>query len=515
MLSSLITTGMMFSQALFARAYGGTNYDVGYAIIQNPDGSYVVAGTTQSFGAGSDDFLILKLNASGGLDWAKTFGGPRYDIPYSITPTGEGGYIVAGVTKSFGAGYDDLLLIKLNASGELQWAKAFGGTFIDIPYGITQTPDGGCAVAGVTYSFGAGYGDILVLKLNGSGELEWAKAFGGTNSEAANTIIRTSDGGYAIAGYTESFGAGSEDFLVLKISSSGDFQWAKAFGGTNYDDAYSLLQTSDGGYAVVGWTESFGAGDIDILALKLSPSGEVEWARTLGGASLELPGTTFLSSDGGYLTAGVTRSFGPGDEDLLAVKISASGGLEWARKFGGTNYERAYSMIPSIDGGYAIVGYTRGSTSESAELLVLKIGSDGSYPGCIEEVTLNALTPNLSVSPASMSASSPSLISANCSPTVNSPNLTLTDLCPPLDVEEILGKGFDFRATGQNIYLFMPNQAQVSLTIYDAQGRVVQRLYDGVLSSGGHTFNPTLETKGVYMAVLRYQGGMKSLKIVR
>ncbi|MEO0257414.1 MAG: hypothetical protein ABIM74_09005, partial [candidate division WOR-3 bacterium] len=265
MIYAFITTNILVAQWLFAKAFGGTNWDDARSIVQTADGGYAVAGWTYSFGAGNSDFLVLKLNPDGSVAWARTFGGTGWDYAHSITQTSDGGYAVAGYTPSFGAGYVDFFVLKLNSNGSLAWAGTFGGTNYDWALSITQTSDGGYAVAGETKSFGAGNQDFLVLKLNPDGSLAWARTFGRIGDDWAESITQTSDGGYAVAGATHSFGAGDYDFLVLKLNPDGSLAWARTFGGTNYDWALSITQTSDGGYAVAGETKSFGAGNQDFL----------------------------------------------------------------------------------------------------------------------------------------------------------------------------------------------------------------------------------------------------------
>ena len=502
---------------LFARAYGGTIHDYAHSIVQATDGGYAVAGRTWSFGAGYVDLLVLKLNSTGAIQWARTFGGDTSDVASSIIQTTDGGYAVAGYTLSFGASYgsDDFLVIKLNSSGGLQWAKTFGGTSSDGALSIVQTADGGYAVAGWTMSFGAGNDDLLVIKISSAGDLQWARTFGGTGSEVAYSIVQTTDGGCAVAGFTTTYGAGDYDFLVIKLNSSGGLEWAKTFGGTSSDGAHSIIQTADGGYAVGGLTWGFGAGNADFLVLKLSGSGDLEWARTFGGANHENLWSIVQAKDGGYAVAGRTQSFGAGSGDFFVLKLSGSGSLEWARTLGGTNLDEAQSIVQTTDEGYAVAGYTYSFGAGSYDLLVLKLGPDGSYPGCVADCspTVNTPTP---------STSSPS-VGANCNPTVidqtptsTTPSLTTTDACAPLYVEEdLFGKGFEFRALGHGIYLYIPEQAQVSLKIYDAGGRLVQRLYEGVLTSGSHTFSPEIEGRGVYLAVLGYNGSTITTRILR
>ena len=464
MFCCLLTTSVLFSQTLFAKTFGGTNWDWAQSIVRTTDGGYAVAGWTQSFGASSIDFLVIKLYASGGVEWAKTFQGTNDDRAYSIIQTIDGGYAIAGETYSWGVGNSDFFVLKLNSAGGLEWSRTFGGLQGELAYSIIQTTDRGYAVAGWTWGFGAGASDFLVIKLSSSGGLEWAKTFGGPNSEEAYSIIQTTDGGYLIAGETRSFGVGLNDFLVIKLSSSGDLQWARTFGGTDMEYGKSIIRTTDGGYAVAGYTYTFGS-----------------------------------------------------NGDFLVLKLSSTGGLDWARTFGGLSTEQAFSIIQATDGGYAVAGGTYSWGGGGGDFLVLKMGSDGSYPDCVTNCSPIVTMPNLSTSSLT--------VGADCNPTPNlttstttTPTLTITDVCIPVyeSVEENLGGGgFEFRATGQDIYIFMSKQAQVSLTIYDAQGRLVQKLYEGVLTSGSHTFNPKIEANGVYIAVLRYQGGMKSLKIVR
>jgi uncharacterized delta-60 repeat protein len=306
------------------RAIGGTNGDYANSIQQTSDGGYIVAGGTNSFGAGGD-ILIIKLDSSGNIQWSRAIGGTDDDYANSIQQTSDGGYIVAGYTYSFGAGSYDFLIIKLNSSGNIQWSRAIGGTGYDEALSIQQTSDGGYIVAGYTNSFGAGRFDALIIKLNSSGNIQWSRAIGGTNGDYANSIQQTSDGGYIVAGGTNSFGTGG-DILIIKLNSSGNIQWSRAIGGANNDDAVSIQQTSDGGYIVAGWTNSFGAGGHDSLIIKLNSSGNIQWSRAIGGANNDDAVSIQQTSDGGYIVAGSTNSFGTGF-DFFIIKLDFSGNI--------------------------------------------------------------------------------------------------------------------------------------------------------------------------------------------
>jgi hypothetical protein len=234
-----------------------------------------VAGGTRSFGAGTEDIFLIKTDANGNIQWAKTYGGTSWDWAHSVQQTSDGGYIAAGGTRSFGAGTEDIFLIKTDANGNIQWAKTYGGWYGEWAYSVQQTSDGGYIVVGGTRSFGAGSWDIFLIKTDANGNIQWAKTYGGTNDDWAYSVQQTSDGGYIVVGGTRSFGAGTEDIFLIKTDANGNIQWAKTYGGTNDDWAYSVQQTSDGGYIVAGRTNSFGVGWDDIFLIKTDANGDI------------------------------------------------------------------------------------------------------------------------------------------------------------------------------------------------------------------------------------------------
>jgi len=517
----------------WAKTFGGTGEDYAYSISETSDGGYIVAGYTYSFGAGNSDFLVIKLNSSGNIQVKKTFGGTGGDLATSIWKTSDGGYIVAGYTYSFGAGWSDFLVIKLNSSGDIQWAKTFGGTSDDYAYPICETSDGGYIVAGETRSFGAGWSDFLVIKLNSSGDIQWAKTFGGTNSDWAFSISKTSDGGYIVAGYTYSFGAGSSDFLVIKLNSSGNIEWTKTFGGTGDDWARSICQTSDGGYIVAGETNSFGAGSYDFLVIKLNSSGNIEWAKTFGGTDEDIAYSISKAPDGGYIVAGYTKSFGAVNGDFLVIKLNSSGNIEWAKTFGGTSFDGALSICETSDGGYIVAGYTKSFGAGDYDFLVLKIEPDGSMtPGCpwysvsptITSPTISPTSPNLTVT-------SPSISSSNVSLTITSPNLLIDTICSSVEVEE-------FTTMSPSIYFeVIPSLSKnrfyvkyelpkgenglnkeffITLSLYNLSGRLERILFSGKKSSGVYKMNLDLNDlpSGIYFLRLSFGSNYFDRKLI-
>jgi hypothetical protein len=232
-------------------------------------------------------------------------GGGNYDYGSSIIQTTDGGYAVAGWTPSFGAGNTDVYVVKLNSSGNIEWTRTIGGGSYEWGYSIIQTTDGGYAVAGRTNSFGAGNWDVYVVKLDGNGNIEWTCTIGGGNADGGSSIIQTTDGGYAVGGRTNSFGAGNLDIYVVKLDGNGNIQWTRTIGGGNNDEGSSIIQTTDGGYAVAGYTYSFGAGGYDVYVVKLDGNGNM--SSCPGGCQVSSGGT---AGSGGNASSGGTTGSG-------------------------------------------------------------------------------------------------------------------------------------------------------------------------------------------------------------
>jgi hypothetical protein len=507
--SALGKTGGAFAQSQFQRAIGGTNNDDAWSIKQTTDGGYAVAGETNSFGAGSYDMYIVKLDGSGTLQWSRTVGGTGYESVSSIIQTTDGGYAVAGYTSSFGAGSNDMYIVKLDANGTLQWSRTAGGTGGDLAWSIIQTTDGGYAVAGQTNSFGAGSYDMYIVKLNASGSLQWSKTVGGTNYEEARSIIQTTDGGYAVAGYTRSFGAGNDDMYILKLDASGSLQWSRTVGGTNYDYAFSIIQTTDGGYAAAGYTNSFGAGNDDMYIVKLDGSGSLQWSRTVGGTYEDYALSIIQTTDGGYAAAGYTVSFGAGSNDMYIVKLDGSGAVQWSRTVGGTGTDYASSIIQTTDGEYAAAGWTYsfGVGAGYTDMYIVKLDASGNTCG-------NSTSP-ASISGAGGTSTNPSPIVTTPASTVTTPSPTtstggtLTTICV-IGIQPISNEiPSDFKLeqnypnpfnNSSKFLVRISKLSRVKISVYDMLGREVGALVNEELKPGVYEveFDGTNYPSGVY-----------------
>ena len=327
---SIIFLAANISQSFpyWSKTYGGGNYDILLFIQLTNDGGYIAAGSTQSFGSSGYDIWVLKLDNSGNVQWQKTYGGTLDDQARSVLQTKDNGYILGGWTQSFEAGSADTLLLKLGSSGNVQWQKTYGGIFLRGPYAIQQTRDNGYIVAGDTRFSGAGSYDFCLLKLDSSGNIQWQKTYGGVDDDLFYSVQQTNDSGYILAGSTQSFGSGGNDIWVLKLDNSGNVQWQKIYGGT-FDDSnpWSVQQTIDSGYILAGSTLSYGSGAVDILLIKLGNSGNVQWQRTYGSNSFDVAYSFQQTNDNGYIVAGRTEGFGTRNSDGWILKLDSSGNI--------------------------------------------------------------------------------------------------------------------------------------------------------------------------------------------
>ena len=254
------------------RTFGGAQDDEGYCLTLDRDGGYVIAGATSSFGAGSRDAYLIKTDQAGNLVWSRTLGGMSSDGARSIQKTSDGGFIITGWTFSYGPGYvGNAWLVKTDSAGYQQWNRSFGGSDVDRGYSVQQTTDGGYILTGYTASYGAGLDDLWLIKTDSSGNLEWDKTFGGSGRDYGHYVQQTIDGGYVVTGYTLSYGAGGDDLWLIKTDASGNEEWKATFGGAQSDVGYEVHQTTDHGYIIVGHTLSYGAGLHDIYLIRLAP----------------------------------------------------------------------------------------------------------------------------------------------------------------------------------------------------------------------------------------------------
>jgi len=344
------------------KRYGENYDDAAYSIQQTADGGYIVAGTITA--DSNYEILVIKIDYLGNIVWQYK----QQGIANSIINSGDGGFIIAG---QIGIPVGKIGLIKLNSSGAFQWQNTYG-SFGDIANEVKPTSDGGYIIVGESS------GDVYVVKADADGNLEWARNYGGTETDRGYAIQLTNDNGYIVAGETYSFGSGNADFWIFKIDGNGNLisGWPKLYGGSGYDTARAIQQTADGGYIVAGETSSFGAGNSDIWLLRLNSNGEVIWQKTYGGTGNEVAYFIQQTSDGGYIVSGETSSFGAGGSDVWIIKLDNSGNIIWQKVYGGSGDDVARSIQQTADGGYIVAGLTTTDAGDT-DFWVLKLDANG------------------------------------------------------------------------------------------------------------------------------------------
>ena len=312
------------------RTFGGLGKDLGFCVQQTKDGGFIITGAKKSFWVLVNYAVwVIKTDPEGKEEWERTFGGFGEGVGFSTQQTTDGGYIIAGYT-TYAEG-QKAWLIKVDPNGDKEWDVALGRKDTEAA-SVQQTTDGGYILTGYTTSFGAGKEDVLLAKTDSRGAVEWVKYFGGPNTDLGLAVQETKDGGYIITGSTESFGAGKGDVWLIKTNSTGIKEWDRTFGGPNYDLGASVQQTKDGGYIITGYTTStespkgnsqlFNAASVSrVWLVKTDSQGIQEWNMTFDGSGNAWGNCVQETQDGGYIITGVTESYGAGKEDVWLIKV--------------------------------------------------------------------------------------------------------------------------------------------------------------------------------------------------
>ncbi|MCK4306801.1 T9SS type A sorting domain-containing protein [candidate division WOR-3 bacterium] len=430
---------------LWTKTYGGTGYDWGKSVQECAEGGFIIAGYTQSFGVDSSDVYLIRTDADGDTLWTKTYGGTNHDWGYSVQECASGGFIIAGVTWSFGAGWADVYLIRTDADGDTLWTKTYGGTNGDFGYSVQECTGGGFIIAGGTWSFGAGDCDIYLVRTNADGDTLWTKTYGGTDSDWGESVQECANGGFIIAGETKSFGAGSWDVYLIRTNADGDTLWTQTYGGTDYDYGESVQECANGGFIIAGTTRSFGAGSWDVYLIRTDTDGDTLWTKTYGGSSGDWGYSVQECAEGGFIIAGTTWSR---FDDVYLIRTNADGDTLWIKTYGGGGSDYGYSVQECASGGFIIAGETVFGAGYT-DVYLIRTSETG-----VEEETGNrhkAIGISLEVYP---------------NPCFGKAVIHYT--CP-------------FSVSG--------HEPRTRITIYDISGRLVKTIYSGTQEKGYHTIN--------------------------
>ena len=367
----------------FERILGGEGYDQGNSVIQVFDKGYVVAGSTTSFGQGSNDMFLIKTDSLGIPVWQRTFGGINVDKAYALKETRDSGLVVAGYTNSFGHGGYDMFVIRTDRNGDTLWTKTYGGSNWDFAYSIDTTNDGGFIVAGGTYSYGKGDEDMYLVKLNAMGDTIWTKTFGDTLEDESKSVIQTSDGGYVLTGYTKSLGDTLGDIYTIKTLPNGDTTWTSIYRGIQTDVANQIIENYSGGYIIGGKTDTSGVGKFDDIIINLSSSGQPYAINVYGGSDNDGVNSIAQSRDGTLAILGYTYTYGHGlgTDDMFIYVFNPFNGFH-SLTFGGIKMEVGNCINKTQDNGYIICGNSN-SYSNLDHIYLIKTDSNGVASGTI------------------------------------------------------------------------------------------------------------------------------------
>jgi len=388
----LVDTSNLEPEIQWQRTYGGSKHEELYSMQNTKDGGCICAGYTLSNDGdvtdslGKQDAWVIKLNSSGVIEWQKSYGGSEDDEFHSIRQTSDGGYILAGYTKSNDGditdlkGVGDLWLVKINSFGTIEWQKTLGGSNDDRAHNISTTTDGGYIIAGASMSIDGDLSDnngligSWIVKINSTGSIEWNITYGDSYNLMSDYITQTNDGGYISSMYSGYSGSG-----IIKFNSTGSIEWQKIFGEIEYSHLFRIRQTKDNGYISAGYKDSIPEDMRDFKALevwviKTDSTGNMEWQKTFGGKLDDYGYDVELTNDDGYIVVGervydVDVNGHNRDYDGWVIKLNSLGVIEWQKLIGGKEYDMFSQIQKTNDGGYFVSGY-----SESTDI-----------PGCINK----------------------------------------------------------------------------------------------------------------------------------
>ena len=394
-LAAILMPSSLTAQITFQRTYEVPHGCLGYSTQQTADGGYVIAGTVWLTATGPTDMYLIKTDAYGDTLWTRTYGGDSNDYAYSVQQTTDSGFVIAGMTYSFGAGGADVYLVKTNANGDTQWTRTYGGTRNDGGYCVRQTLDGGFVIAGDIGPETAA-SNVYLIRTNAMGIERWARTLGSGYEAYGYSVQQTSDGGYIVAGSMDSLGMDDFDVYLVRTDSNGGTLWVRRYGGDELDEGFSVQQTADSAFIVAGSTYSFGAGEFDAYLVKTKPNGDTLWTKTLGGEGCDYAYSLQLTRDSGYVIAGQMWIPDSTENDACLIKTDAHGNALWTRTYGGTADDEGRCVQPTSDGGYVIAGSSASFVTDTTLFYLVKTDSLGTL-GVAESKAIPPRAPALAL----------------------------------------------------------------------------------------------------------------------
>lgn len=359
--------------------YGGNGYDEGNDVKQTLDGGYIITGSTSSIGQGNTDMYLLKLDSMGQVTFQKTFGGVSNEIGKSIVQLADSSYVMAGYTSSSGVGGYDMFLVKADKTGNLIWQKTYGGSDWDFANSMDTTADGGFIIAGTTYSYGKGNADGFVIKTDANGDTTWTKTFGGLKDDEFKSVIQTSDGKYALTGYTKSFNDSLGDGWIIRIDQNGIATYTTSVGGLYSDVLNDVVELTNTNLYYVGSNKSYKNGINTVnWRYSINSSNGLVLDDYIGNTNTERYNSSAVGLNGTVISVGYNNFVGASSDANIHVYTPNLGYISYF-PFGIENTDELFSISRTKDKGFVSVGSCFGNTSLLKDILFVKTDSLGQY----------------------------------------------------------------------------------------------------------------------------------------
>ena len=409
---------LMFGQTSFQRTIGTVNNESVYSFAETDNG-YLFAGTTNGAGAGGDDILIVETDFSYNIQKSITLGGPQNDFPRSVIKCVGGGYAIIGSTYSYGAGSEEIILIKLSQALDLEWVKTYGGSNLERGFCILE--DGSSFVIGATTKSGDG---ALVIKTDQNGNIDWSKTYGfDENSARCFSVVKTDNGNFLFTGPFQQ-SSSSYDFMTIEVNASGGLVSANAFVAGGNDHTRDIIRVDGDGYYVLGHSKSFGNGSWDLLLVKIDLNGSFQWAKNFGNINDLWASQLIMTSDNHLLITGHNGLFSEYSNDIIVLKCDKTGNLIWSKSYGGSNVENQmfgnHETIFEINSGsYLSMGRTSSFGAGGQDIYLMGFDDQGSSDCNFHELSISETSVHLQ-------SQSISLPVKNYNPTITQPNLQIS-----------------------------------------------------------------------------------------
>jgi hypothetical protein len=481
---ALVILGAAVAQAdletVWSGTYGGDAADGFREAVPTSDGGFIAVGYTYSFGAGDVDVFVVKTTSGGDTLWIRAYGGTLPDYGHGVCETDDGCFVVAGYSMSYGAGREDVYLIKLDAGGDTLWSRTYGGSGLDEAMAVCLAADGHIIVAGQTESFGSGLSDAYILKVDAYGDTVWTRTIGGADSEWAEDVCETADGHYVLSGTTGSYNT-TRDAYAAKVDPLGNIAWQFNYGDPlQYREDYGtgLYALTDTGMVATGWrTDQIHSDPCQSAFLRLDAMGGRQSYRKYSDPYIEYGCGLCETADGGFLICGAAKDVSTHKNDLFLVKRIEGTGWVWDQTVGGEGSDWGCSVAQVEPGCYIISGYTESE-------------GNGSFDGWL----LTMREDNAGVRGDAGSRSGVFLTAPHPNPFRPKAALSFT----------------------------VPQVMDVELAVYDVTGRRIAVLADGATGPGLHTVtwygkddSDTEVSPGIYVARLVAGGTSVARKVVR